>query len=123
MITFVPMILFYYFWIINIQGYIILLIITCIFSIITIFCTGQMYASLKTIPAWNNPLVTPLYILNAITVGSLFVYALNFYFNYNLDSFEIFIYSTITLNFISKIIYWISISKKIKYFNTNCCWN
>ena len=40
-----------------------------------------MYATLKTIPSWNNPLVTPIYILNGITVGSLFVYSLNFYFD------------------------------------------
>ena len=106
------MILFYYFWVTNIKGYILLLILTSMFSIITIFCTGQMYASLKTIPSWNNPLVTPIYILNGITVGSLFVYSLNFYFDYNLNLFEKFIYIIIILNFISKVIYWISVQKK-----------
>jgi len=111
-ITFIPMILFYYFWIIDIKGYNLFLILTSIFSIITIFCTGQMYASLKTIPSWNNPLVTPIYILNGITVGSLFVYSLNFYFDYNLNLFEKFIYIIILLNFISKITYWISVRKK-----------
>ena len=111
-ITFIPMVLFYYFWIINIKGYILLLILTSIFSIITIFCTGQMYASLKTIPSWNNRLVTPIYILNGITVGSLFVYSLNFYFNYNLHLFEKFIYIIIILNFVAKVIYWISVRKK-----------
>ena len=111
-ITFIPMILFYYFWIINISGYILLLILTSFFSIITIFCTGQMYASLKTIPSWNNPLVTPIYILNGITLGSLFVYSLNFLFKYNLNLFEKFIYVIITLNFVSKVIYWISVRKK-----------
>ncbi len=114
LITFMPMFLFYYFWIVNIEGYVLLLIITCTFSIITIFCTGQMYASLKTIPYWNNPLVTPIFILNAITLGSLFVYCLNFYFNINLYFFEYFIYLIITLNFLAKLIYWISIGNKSK---------
>ena len=115
-ITFIPMCLFYYFWIIDIQIYVIFLILTNIFSIITIFCTGQMYASLKTIPSWNNPLVTPIYILNGITVGSLFVYSLNFYFSYNTELYENFIYIIIIINFGSKVIYWMSISKKT---NTN----
>ncbi len=111
-ITFIPMCLFYFFWIIDIKFYLMLLILTNILSILTIFCTGQMYASLKTIPSWNNPLVTPIYILNGITIGSLFVYSLNFYFNYNTDLFENFIYIIIILNFGSKIIYWMSINKK-----------
>ena len=33
-----------------------------------------------------------IYILNGITIGSLFVYSLNFYFDYNLSLFEKFIY-------------------------------
>ena len=111
-ITYIPMTLFYFFWIMNVKGYFILLILTSVFSIITIFCTGQMYASLKTIPAWNNPLVTPIYILNGITVGSLFVYTLNFHFNYNLNLFENFIYFILGINLICKVIYWISINKK-----------
>ena len=49
LITFVPMVLFYFFWVTDISMYFIFLILTCIFSIITIFCTGQMYATLKTI--------------------------------------------------------------------------
>ncbi len=115
-ITFFPMVLFYYFWINNINGYVFLLIILCIFSLLTIFCTGQMYATLKTIPSWNNSLVTPIYIFNGITVGSLFVYSINFYFNYNIFLYEKFIIITIILNLLLKISYWILIRQKS---NTN----
>ena len=115
-ITFFPMVLFYYFWINNINGYVFLLIILCVFSLLTIFCTGQMYATLKTIPSWNNSLVTPIYIFNGITVGSLFVYSINFYFNYNIFLYEKFIIITIILNLLLKISYWILIRQKI---NTN----
>ena len=111
-ITFFPMVLFYYFWINNINGYVFLLIILCIFSLLTIFCTGQMYATLKTIPSWNNSLVTPIYIFNGITVGSLFVYSINFYFNYNIFLYEKFIIITITINLLLKISYWILIRQK-----------
>ena len=41
---------------------------------------------------------------------------MNFYFDYNLILFEKFIYTIITLNFLSKVIYWISVRKKS---NTN----
>ncbi len=115
-ITFFPMVLFYYFWINNINGYVFLLIILCVFSLLTIFCTGQMYATLKTIPSWNNSLVTPIYIFNGITVGSLFVYSINFYFNYNIFLYEKFIIITITINLLLKISYWILIRQKT---NTN----
>ena len=115
-ITFFPMVLFYYFWINNINGYVFLLIILCIFSLLTIFCTGQMYATLKTIPSWNNSLVTPIYIFNGITVGSLFVYSINFYFNYSIFLYEKFIIITIILNLLLKISYWILIRQKT---NTN----
>ena len=111
-ITFFPMVLFYYFWINNINGYVFLLIILCIFSLLTIFCTGQMYATLKTIPSWNNSLVTPIYIFNGITVGSLFVYSINFYFNYSIFLYEKFIIITIVLNLLLKISYWILIRQK-----------
>ena len=111
-ITFFPMVLFYFFWINNINGYVFLLIILCIFSLLTIFCTGQMYATLKTIPSWNNSLVTPIYIFNGITVGSLFVYSINFYFNYNIFLYEKFIIITIILNLLLKISYWILIRQK-----------
>ena len=113
-ITFIPMCMFYFFWIIDVQWYVEFLILTCIFSIITIFCTGQMYATLKTIPSWNNPLVTPIYILNAITLGSLFVFTTNFNFNYNTNLFENFIYLFLILTFLTKIVYWASINKKSK---------
>ncbi len=111
-ITFIPMILFYFFWIIDSELNFLFLILTCIFSILTIFCTGQMYATLKAIPSWNNPLVTPIYILNAITVGCLFVYSMNFYFNYKAYLFENFVLIIIIINFITKLIYWISIYQK-----------
>ena len=68
-ITFFPMVLFYYFWINNINGYVFLLIILCVFSLLTIFCTGQMYATLKTIPSWNNSLVTPICLIFMFFLG------------------------------------------------------
>ena len=36
----------------------------------TVFCTAQIYASLKTIPRWNHKLVCPVYLVFALATGS-----------------------------------------------------
>ena len=48
-------------------------IVAALCSLATVWCTGMIYASLKTIRAWNHPLVAPLYvILGLATAGVLF---------------------------------------------------
>ena len=68
-ITFLPLIVFYLLWYLDNFFYVYFLHSTSILCLITIYCTGQMYATLKTIPAWNNILVTPIYTINAIRYG------------------------------------------------------
>lgn len=46
-----------------------LLSLICAFA--TVFCTGMIYASLRSIPFWNSPLVTLNFLLLACTSGSL----------------------------------------------------
>ena len=43
--------------------------VTTIFSLATIWCTGMIYASLKAIPAWNNPWTVPGYLSLAAATG------------------------------------------------------
>ena len=38
-------------------------------ALVTVWCTGMIYASLPTIRAWSNPLVTPLYVVLALATG------------------------------------------------------
>jgi sulfite dehydrogenase (quinone) subunit SoeC len=45
----------------------ILMILMCA---ITVFCTGMIYAGLKTIRAWNNRLTVPVYLGFALSTGS-----------------------------------------------------
>ena len=48
--------------------------VTTVFSLATIWCTGMIYASLKAIPAWNNPWTVPGYLsLSAATGVPLFL--------------------------------------------------
>jgi len=40
-------------------------------ALVTVFCTGQIYASLPTIRQWHTPLTTPVYLLFALMSGAL----------------------------------------------------
>lgn len=42
----------------------------------TVFCTGQIYASLRTIRQWHDPRVVPLYLLLALWSGAVLAAAL-----------------------------------------------
>jgi DMSO reductase anchor subunit len=45
-------------------------------ALTTVFCTGMIYASLRTIRQWNHPLVVPLYLAYALLTGALICAAL-----------------------------------------------
>ena len=45
-------------------------IITAIMSAVTVFCTAQIYASLKTIRAWHQSLTAPVYLAFALATGA-----------------------------------------------------
>jgi sulfite dehydrogenase (quinone) subunit SoeC len=40
-------------------------------ALVTLWCTGMIYASLKTIRAWNHKLVAPLYVVLGLMTGRL----------------------------------------------------
>lgn len=46
-------------------------ILSLLIALVTVFCTGMIYASLKPIRQWHNPLTTPIYILFSLMSGSL----------------------------------------------------
>lgn len=43
---------------------------------VTVFCTGMIYACLKTIRQWNTPMVPANYLLMGLALGSLFYFAI-----------------------------------------------
>lgn len=47
-----------------------------VLSLITVLCTGMIYASLPTIRAWSDPLVPAIYIALSLMTGSLWFSAL-----------------------------------------------
>ena len=44
---------------------------TLVLSLITVYTTSMIYASLKTIPRWHNGFVTPVYLIFALASGGL----------------------------------------------------
>jgi len=46
-------------------------IVSIILAFVIVVCTGMIYASLKPIRQWHNPLTTPLYVLFSLMSGSL----------------------------------------------------
>lgn len=43
-------------------------------ALVTVFCTGRIYTSLKPIPAWRLPQVVPGYLLMALASGGLWLW-------------------------------------------------
>ena len=108
--TFAPLVLFYLLWYLENNLFKYFLHASSFLCLVTIYCTGQMYASLKTIPAWNNKLVTPIYIINAICMGALSIYCLTRFYEVEI----IYLYNITILSLVLclflKLTYWYNIS-------------
>jgi sulfite dehydrogenase (quinone) subunit SoeC len=46
----------------------------------TVYCTGKIYASLKTIPAWSSRFTVPTYMVFALATGSAWLMAISVFF-------------------------------------------
>ena len=51
-------------------------VLSAIGAALTVYCTSMIYASLKSIPAWTNELVSPLYLVLGLATGGLILDAL-----------------------------------------------
>jgi sulfite dehydrogenase (quinone) subunit SoeC len=52
-------------------AYVVAAILTVAGAVVTVWCTGMIYASLKTIAAWHQPLVAPLYLVLGLATGAV----------------------------------------------------
>jgi DMSO reductase anchor subunit len=53
-------------------------------ALITLWCTGMIYASLPTIRAWHQPLVAPLYVMLGLATGGVLLILVLALFGYEL---------------------------------------
>lgn len=82
-----------------------------VFSLLTIFCTAQIYASLKTIPQWNSLFVPFIYLLIGLLDGALVITFLTAIFDSFVINLSWIILSLGILGGIVKLRYWKVIDK------------
>ncbi len=74
--------------------------------LVTVGCTGMIYASLRAIPRWSNPLVVPVYLAFSLSTGAVLVIAISSIF-WETPGLVAWITAVITLSaWMLKIVYW-----------------
>lgn len=108
-ITYVPALLFGIVWpgLVEAPQWITILgIIMAVMAMVTVFTTGMIYASLKTIRAWYQPLTVPVYLAFALTTGSALLAAIAAIFG-RFQSFQVwFTLVVLAAAVLLKIFYW-----------------
>ena len=74
--TFVPALAMAWLWLTTERLVPVLAVATALLSLVTVYCTAMIYASLKPIPRWHQPLVPPVYLALGLATGSLLGLAL-----------------------------------------------
>jgi len=83
-----------------------------VLALVTVICTSMIYASLKPIRQWHNPLTTPLYVLFSLMSGGLLFNALHYAFHNELNSRHVMTFLAIAaIAAITKFAYFIVIGK------------
>jgi len=78
-------------------------------SLLIIYCTGMIYACLKTIPQWNTYWTPINYVTIGLFLGGLLLFFLLITNNYNVDPYKLYLLVIIITAFITKLIYYFSI--------------
>jgi sulfite dehydrogenase (quinone) subunit SoeC len=81
-------------------------LIASVFSLVTIYCTGKIYASLETIRQWRDGRVVPLYILIGLLGGALLVSFLAAAFGVFLQEFTWVVLALAVIAGMLKMTYW-----------------
>jgi sulfite dehydrogenase (quinone) subunit SoeC len=85
-------------------------------ALVTVWCTGMIYASLPTIRAWYQPLVAPVYVALALATGGMLVILLLALFGYELRWAAIGTLLALALGAILKRLYWTAIDTAAKTY-------
>ena len=85
-------------------------------ALITVWCTGMIYASLPTIRAWNQPLVAPVYVVLALATGGVLMNLLLAMFGYELRWAATGTILALVFGAILKRLYWTAIDTAAKTY-------
>ncbi|WP_072387926.1 DmsC/YnfH family molybdoenzyme membrane anchor subunit [Hyphomicrobium sp. CS1BSMeth3] len=83
-------------------------------ALVTVYCTGMIYASLRTIRQWNQPLVPWIYIALALATGGLLMLALMYLFGTTRPWFSILTAALVGVALLLKQRYWATIDSEKK---------
>ncbi len=87
-------------------------VLSVLVALATVICTGMIYASLKPIRQWHNPLVTPLYLLFSITSGALLYACMLYVLEGQVSrSITVMFLLLLAVSFIAKMLYFRVIGK------------
>ncbi|MEO1265566.1 MAG: DmsC/YnfH family molybdoenzyme membrane anchor subunit [Pseudomonadota bacterium] len=81
-------------------------VLTIIGAGVTVYCTGMIYASLRTIPAWHRPVVAPIYIVLSLMTGGVLYCALMAAFGRDIGSVGWLTLLAIVASLALKAFYW-----------------
>ncbi len=84
-------------------------LIASLLSLVTIYCTGKIYASLKTIRQWQDGRVVPLYILTGLLTGAILIGFLAAVFDLFIQEFVWIMLAFAVVTGMLKMSYWRSI--------------
>ena len=107
--TFIPILAFAYGWIM--QGtvalpWMIAGAIAIMGALATVWCTGMIYASLKTVRRWHDPMVAPLYVLLSAITGGVLLNTLLIAFGQPVLIAKITTAILLVLGLLAKMVYW-----------------
>ena len=115
--TYIPSGLFAIGWVFfeDVSGiFAILGIISIVAALITVWCTGMIYASLTTIKAWDHPLVAPIYVMLALMTGCILFNVLStMWFGAEAEIIWLALLLIVT-GWLMKVVYWSQIDTEPK---------
>lgn len=83
-------------------------------ALVTVYCTGMIYASLRTIRQWNQPLVPWIYIALALATGAVLMLALIHVFGMRSSWFSLLTAALVGIALLMKQRYWSTIDTEKK---------
>jgi DMSO reductase anchor subunit len=80
--------------------------VTDVFALLTLWCTGMIYASLATVRAWHLTIVPPIYVVLALATGAVLLHLVLALFGQPTETAAVTAILALTLSAILKLTYW-----------------
>src|SRR5215510_15993899 len=95
---------------------VLLAVLTAITAVMTLFSTGMIYASLRTIRQWHQPLTAPVYIALGLASGAVLLNLIVHAFGFNAAWVSLAAIATLSIAGILKWAYWRTIDGELRSY-------